>query len=395
MAQLSDPIETVGSSGPRYQVWCGENLDGLALSGTHGPYHLAYLDPPYNTRRQLRYRDRFGRAGEHKTWIEYMRTRLVEVRKQLHDDGLVAISIDVRELAHLLLLCDDIFGEEHRVALIVQRVKAAAGLSNSTVMDVCEYLVVYARSSTWRGRVLHRWEPLVHLGEYRRRLCDIGEGELVSDDEGISVSSHTFRIEPVDESVLSGGSLAGVFCTTNSQGVGKLRPHVPDSGLYRVRHRPSKGPYAGQEREIWFLNGRVVVMLDGVARIGVRGAERRVRETTLWDDHWYQGLGAEGGVRFTEGKKPVAMLRRILSWFDNDIAVLDPFAGSGSIVHAVAEANRDDGGSRRVVAITNDESGICTEVCWPRVRGVVSGLLADGRVDDGLPGIAELCRIEP
>jgi len=373
-----EPVATTGSGDVRQQLWRGENLDALAiLTGSDQRFALAYLDPPYNTKRALRYRDRYG---NHANWAAYLRPRLVATREVLESGGICAISIDARELGTCLALCDETFGEDHRLGIIVQRVKAAAGLSNAPVMDVCEYLLVYARDVRyWRDRVLHRYEPMTALGEYTRRLVAPTAGAVVSNRDGIVVQEYTATVERVDPQVLRNGPIDGVFCTTNAQGAGRFAGHVPRRGLYRVEYTPSTGVHAGTMRTIWFLHGRVVVELAGHARVGVGGVERRVRETTLWDAHWYQGLGAEGGVRFPNGKKPVAMLQRLLSWVPQDAAVLDPFAGSASMVHAVLDANRIDGGSRQCVAITNDEAGICTEVAWPRIVGVVHGELPDGR----------------
>jgi len=54
--------------------------------------------------------------------------------------------------------------------------------------------------------------------------------------------------------------------------------------------------------------------------------------------------------------------------------VLDFFAGSGTTGHAVALLNKEDGGRRRFILCTNDESGIAREVCYPRLKGVAEGV---------------------
>jgi adenine-specific DNA-methyltransferase len=375
-----------------YELWKGENLHVLtAIQKRRGTYQLCYLDPPYNTRRPLEYHDSIGKKGTHAEWTAYLRARLELVCDLLSDDGIVAISIDSRELAHLQILCDEIFGEENRFANIVQRVKAPAGLAGGVLMDVVEYLLVYTKDrTTWSGRSLTRSEELRALGEYRRRITDISTGTVVGGDDGVLVREHDFTLSAVDDAVLSTGDLAGVFCTTNSQGVSNLLRHVPATGLYSVEHTPGRGTYAGQTRTRWFYNHRLVLWLDDVATVVDGRVMRRVRETTLWDDHWYQRLGAEGGVSFRGGKKPIAMLQRILGWFPDDICVLDPFAGSASMLHAVAALNTTDGGSRRCSSITNDENNICTAVAWPRVGGVLTGALPDGRRTSALSGTAVL-----
>jgi len=388
-------LERAGSGSVLYELWKGENLDVLAaLRKRKGTYQLCYLDPPYNTRRTLEYHDSIGKKGSHVEWTAYLRARLELVRELLSENGIMAISIDSRELAHLQILCDEIFGEENRFANIVQRVKAPAGLAGGVLMDVVEYLLVYTKDhTTWSGRSLSRYEEMRILGEYRRRLTNISTGTVVGNDDGVLVREHDFTLSSVDDTVLSTGELVGVFCTTNSQGVANLIGHTPQTGLYSVEHTPRRGIYADQTRTRWFYNHRLVLWLEDVASFVNGSVMRRVRETTLWDDHWYQRLGAEGGVSFRGGKKPIAMLQRILSWFPDDICVLDPFAGSASMLHAVAALNTADGGIRRCSSITNDENGICAAVAWPRVSGALKGVLPDLRRTSMLEGTAVLCEL--
>lgn len=48
--------------------------------------------------------------------------------------------------------------------------------------------------------------------------------------------------------------------------------------------------------------------------------------------------------------------------------VVDPFAGSGTMLDAVAGLNTADGGRRRTVLVTSDEGGVCR----PRVAAVAA-----------------------
>ena len=65
--------------------------------------------------------------------------------------------------------------------------------------------------------------------------------------------------------------------------------------------------------------------------------------------------------------------------------VLDFFAGSGTTLHAVAELNKQDGGNRRCILVTNNENNICREVTQPRIKAVLTGDWASGP-HDPLPG---------
>ena len=70
--------------------------------------------------------------------------------------------------------------------------------------------------------------------------------------------------------------------------------------------------------------------------------------------------------------KPVKMIKEFIrSSRKKDALVMDFFAGSGTTGHATIELNREDGGNRRFILITNNESDICRRVTIPRVKAAM------------------------
>lgn len=72
--------------------------------------------------------------------------------------------------------------------------------------------------------------------------------------------------------------------------------------------------------------------------------------------------------------KPVELIKRLLFVASQkDSIVLDFFAGSGTTGQAVAELNKEDGGTRQFIICTNNDisdklpKGICTQVTYPRL----------------------------
>ena len=53
--------------------------------------------------------------------------------------------------------------------------------------------------------------------------------------------------------------------------------------------------------------------------------------------------------------------------------VLDFFAGSGTTGHSTVILNKEDGGQRTFILCTNNENNICTDVCYPRIKKVITG----------------------
>ncbi len=95
-----------------------DNLKVLkALAQTHErSIKLAYLDPPYNTRID---RKHFQDDRKSNDWVKMMHDRLSALKGLLREDGSVWISIDDSELPNLKLLCDDIFGKENFLSVVV------------------------------------------------------------------------------------------------------------------------------------------------------------------------------------------------------------------------------------------------------------------------------------
>ena len=70
--------------------------------------------------------------------------------------------------------------------------------------------------------------------------------------------------------------------------------------------------------------------------------------------------------------KPVKMIKEFIrSSGKSDAIVMDFFAGSGTTGHATLELNHEDGGNRRFILITNNESDICRRVTIPRVKAAM------------------------
>lgn len=107
----------------------------------------------------------------------------------------------------------------------------------------------------------------------------------------------------------------------------------------------------------------------------------------------------EDALRFFVGSKP-------------DAIVLDFFAGSGTTAHAVMRLNRQDGGRRQSISITNNEVspdeelklrrsglrpgdaewerlGICEYITKPRLRAAVTGVTWKGKAVDGAYGYTD------
>lgn len=122
----------------------------------------------------------------------------------------------------------------------------------------------------------------------------------------------------------------------------------------------------GEQDVIYFLNGEQLIFYSAKVRMLDGELCTVAPATNIWDDLLSNNLHNEGGVSFPNGKKPEALVKRLLelSTESNDL-VLDSFAGSGttgSVAHKMG---------RRWIMI---ELGAHAEThIVPRLRKVIDG----------------------
>jgi len=87
-----------------------------------------------------------------------------------------------------------------------------------------------------------------------------------------------------------------------------------------------------------------------------------------------KNLTREGNVEFSNGKKPLDLLKRIVALYPKmNAIILDFFAGSGTTGHAVISQNIDDKGSRQFILCTDNQKNICREKTYKRLSNVING----------------------
>ncbi|MEN5247287.1 site-specific DNA-methyltransferase [Brucella pseudintermedia] len=151
----------------------GDNLEVLKLlqKSYFGKIKMIYIDPPYNTGHEFIYPDKYeenietylsytdqldsdGRpfstntdtAGRfHSRWLNMMFPRLYLARNLLSDSGAIFISIGQDEVANLLHLCFDVFGEENFVT-ICSRVMKTGGQKGVHFSPSVDYILVFAKN---------------------------------------------------------------------------------------------------------------------------------------------------------------------------------------------------------------------------------------------------------
>lgn len=136
---------------PNHILIEGDNLEALtALSYTHaGKVDVIYIDPPYNTgNKDFVYNDSFVDSEDsfrHSKWLSFMNKRLKIAKGLLSEKGVIFISIDDNEQAQLKLLCDEVFGVQNNMGIIVWK-KKTNGNNMGFIPPVHDYILAYAQN---------------------------------------------------------------------------------------------------------------------------------------------------------------------------------------------------------------------------------------------------------
>lgn len=359
----------------------GDNLQSLyLLEKTHrGAIDLIYIDPPYNTGNEdFIYDDNFVSPDDgyrHSKWLSFMDKRLRLAYSLLSEEGMIMISIDDKEMAQLKLLCDDIFDEANLISvhhIQVRYTQKSIATEGMAIKPVMEYVLIYAKNAAKTELNLPEEDYTDEKFEFE--IKELSGGDTIESSDGskmVVFKPGEWSIEKKEPAInlLKETWISGTIYTKMSYGqvVRKyIEPRYKTDGigcLYKVLGRGDDGLgyryYVGPQRS----NATRCKMysgmpLDRVEEVKAGLAKRKVSINNLYDYAAdFGNIVNEGAVTFNSGKKPVKMLKELISYLpakDNAI-VLDFFAGSGSTAEAVLELNKEDGGTRRFILCTNNE----------------------------------------
>ena len=154
-----------------------------------------------------------------------------------------------------------------------------------------------------------------------------------------------------------------VFRITNAQT--SIRQRLLDLGefskqdLVSIKYIPSKGRNEGKETQLYYRgpSKELFAWLSDIVTSTSNEIVKLDNKGTLWDDIQYNNLTKEGGIAFSNGKKPIQIMMDIKSMVckGNDI-ILDFFAGSSSTAHAVMQSNSLNGESCKFIMVQLPEA---------------------------------------
>ncbi|MBM3465590.1 MAG: site-specific DNA-methyltransferase [Armatimonadetes bacterium] len=345
------PGESVAFDTSQNQIIEGDNLEVLKhLQRTHaGQVKLIYIDPPYNTGHDFVYSDR----RSHARWLDMMAPRLSLARALLTADGIIAISIDDNEMAHLRLLMNEIFGEERFLGVVVVQ-SNRRGQTYRQISKSHEYLLFYARQDA----TLRELERVENPLPYADALGPFDLWELRNRNPRFGRHNRPNLYFPI---YVAPQDVDDIGCAKIA-----LAPDVRFSLEVWPRNRAGADGCWRWSRDLLRtveLDGACPVVVarqrrDGGWNVYEKSRKNTTRAKSLWTETGMINelgtveLGTLGMGGCYDHPKPLGLLRKIIRiCTDGDDLVLDFFAGSGTTGHALLAANREEGTGRRFILV--------------------------------------------
>lgn len=371
----------------------GDNYHALSvLNYTHKrKIDVIYIDPPYNTgNKSWKYNNDYiekDDAFKHSKWISFMNKRLKLAKNLLKQSGIIIVTIDDYEIHTLRLLMDEIFGENNRLGTIVVVHNPRGRNDDKYFATMHEYMLVYGKNADY---------------------ASVGYFELTEEDK------EAFNM--TDE--ISAYNLTS-FMRTGNNSDRSTRPNL----YYPIYYNPETKELTlkaesnsikilpinrSGEEKTWrwgketFLKKKDTELLVRQIKGKYRLYKKRrlsymkgKKPRTIWYDPRYDA-SSHGIVllhKMFDRRNVFPFPKSIWSNFDilklvtkKNSIILDFFAGSGTLGHAVLMLNESDGGNRQFILSTNNENEICTEVCYPRIKKAILGYKTSREIKEGLGG---------
>ncbi len=438
-----------GGDKPFHTVINAENYHALqTLQYTHeGRVDVIYIDPPYNTgAKDWKYNNDYVDGEDiyrHSKWLGFMERRLKVAQKLLNpENSVLIVTIDEKEYLRLGLLLEQTFPEA-RVQMVSSAINPKGSPRSNAFSRVDEYLYFVSIGSAAPARLTNDMLSQREVTEARVEWVGVrrrGSGWERSARPGlfypVFVDPQTARIVDAGEPLPLGESRDTVadreglltVWPLNSRGDESRWQMTPTNLLQLARDgyvRTSIQATGGVTMD-YLSSGQRRQIEDGLMRVTGRDENGAVMvehpgarpqdAKTLWHQKSHDSTAFGSRLlstmlpdrRFPFPKSLYAVEDALRFYVSSkpDAVIVDFFAGSGTTAHAVMRLNKQDGGRRQSISITNNEvsadeqrhlrtaglrqgddawekRGICDHITKPRISAAITGTTSTG---EPIPG---------
>jgi len=439
-----DAVQNSDPAAPWHVLIEADNYHALQLLDYlyAGRVDCIYIDPPYNTGAlDWKYNNDYVDANDqwrHSKWLAMMQRRLRLARRLLNPaDSVLICTIDEKEYLHLGMLLHQEFPDA-RIQMI-SSVISQKGSARSGEFSRCNEFIYFVQIGSaapipQKTDMLHsrhtkagdevEWGRLTRNGANGRRTARPNlfypiffnpdgtfhsVGDVLPPDQDRSSVVPPFNTVAVFPIATDGTEMT--WALNKSKLEQYIRAGYVKFGALR--------PTAKQPVRIYYLtdgyveaakSGKIVRDQGSPVR-WIHSDSKGMKPLTVWNMASHNA--AEGGTnlvklflpdrRFPFPKSLYAVEDALRFFVANkpDALILDFFAGSGTTAHAVMRLNRQDGGRRRCILVTNNEVsadeqkalaaqglqpgdegwerwGICRHITFPRLKAAITGKTPEG-----------------
>lgn len=367
-----------------------------------GMVDCIYIDPPYNKpdshdwKYNCDYVDGTD-AYRHSKWLSMMEARLKIAKKLLNpNDSVLIVTIDELEYHHLGCLLEQMFPEA-RIQMVSSVINPAGvsikdGFSRTNEFLYFVKLGVSAPSplilgKDWRGNIKGGYKDKLRWNGLQRSGTSILRTDRYNMFYPIYLSKDGKRIVSIGDSIPLDVNRHTIECRKDCIQIwplfsdgreGRWRLGRETLIDYAKKHYVKIGVFRGESTSISYLaKGEQIKVEEGKFPIvgynedgSIVVDESNYQASFIPGSQWWIAshdatqLGTKIltgiiGKRFDFPKSLYAVHDTIRFFVANkpNALILDFFAGSGTTLHAVNLLNKEDGGHRRCIMVTNNEIG--------------------------------------
>ena len=360
----------------------GDNLKVMKLleKAYFEQVDVIYIDPPYNTGNEFVYHDDFKQSVSqyqldnhlideqglktttntktsgrfHTNWLNMIYPRLLIARNLLKQDGMIFISIDDHEYAHLKIICDEIFGSHNFITtLIWQKKNSGSGDDTKHLKKLTEYILMYAKNESQLK--VNKMVRNLEQGNYKESdQHEATRGKYLL--KQLDVGSLTWS-EKLDYEIMIDNQIFYPGGVTKAQWLKRKTHHAIKD--WRWRWSKPKLEWGLLNDFIVVKNNKIYSKQYQLVDNENQPIERQSPFSNLILNQQISGTSGTEELKqlFANQKvfdhpKPIDLIKYLVNLHPaKDALVLDFFAGSASTAHAIMDLNQADQGTRKYVLI--------------------------------------------
>lgn len=420
--KFMDSVQNAPDSDLWHTLIEADNYNALQLLAYlyPGMVDCIYIDPPYNSgATDWKYNNNYVDGNDsyrHSKWLAMMESRLLLAQKLLNPKkSVLIVTIDEKEYLHLGCMIEQMFPEAN-IQMVSDIIHPSGVARDSQFARVEEYIFFIFLGDAKPCRSNDTMLDFEMTGNYQnieggtitwRRMIRAGSNSNRERSENcfypIFIDKSSKKIHSVGFPPGKGKNrelieipqgcvaLWPIHCD-GSEGVWQISRNklieALKNGTARLGKPNRQGGWAmnylneGMLKEI--ENGSIIVKGkdENGALILERASKKLVSAKSVWNKkiHDATQFGTYYINNILDGKrfsypKSIYSVHDTLRFYVEDkpnALILDFFSGSGTTLHAVNLLNKEDGGHRRCIMVTNNEVSADEEISF-RVRGLHKG----------------------